>query len=289
MKLKSDMFPYPVLSKELDDFKTGDFEVNISQKKMSINQTLLNFTFNLDNREINELIKQDKAQFVIHIEGQASSYRKLIYLQKGETTKEVELRSDSTPKKLFVNMMVIATDIIRDYKNKGFNPEYYGEDFIVPEIEKGSILAFDTMAELQVDFSNHEYGNLKSMVRIAKFSKRFMEVDLDGDVIQINLPEKSYIAYVNLSSSSKVQQQLLLVTIILPALTVAIEKVKKLEVDDSKEWYKSLGELLKKIDYNIEELPESEESSMMLAQQLLDFPLESSLYEYYKFEEMKNE
>ena len=100
-------------------------------------------------------------------------------------------------------------------------------------------------------------------------------------------PEKSYLAYVCLSNSSKVQQRLLLTTIILPAITVAIEKIKRLEVDDSKEWYKSLGELLKKIDYNIEDL--QEESSMMVAQQLLDFPLESSLYEYYKFEEMKNE
>ena len=287
MKLKSDMFPYPVLSKELDDFITGDFEVSISQKKMSLNSILLTFNFSLSNSEIDELIKQNKAKFAIHIEGQASSYRKLFFLEKGETRKEIELISESTPKKLFVNMMIIATSAINNYSNKGFNPDYYGTDFVIPEIEKGSILAYDTMAELQVDFANNEYGSLKSMVRIAKYNKKYMEVDLDGDVIQINLPERSYLAYVCLSNSSKVQQRLLLTTIILPAITVAIEKIKRLEVDESKEWYKSLGELLKKIDYNIEDL--QEESSMMVAQQLLDFPLESSLYEYYKFEEMKNE
>ena len=281
------MFPYPVLSKELDDFITGDFEVSISQKKMSLNSILLTFNFSLSNSEIDELIKQNKAKFAIHIEGQASSYRKLFFLEKGETRKEIELISESTPKKLFVNMMIIATSAINNYSNKGFNPDYYGKDFVIPEIEKGSILAYDTMAELQVDFANNEYGSLKSMVRIAKYNKKYMEVDLDGDVIQINLPEKSYLAQVCLSNSSKVQQRLLLTTIILPAITVAIEKIKRLEVDESKEWYKSLGELLKKIDYNIEDL--QEESSMMVAQQLLDFPLESSLYEYYKFEEMKNE
>ena len=112
MKLKSDMFPYPVLSKELDDFITGDFEVNISQKKMSLNSILLTFNFSLSNSEIDELIKQNKAKFAIHIEGQASSYRKLFFLEKGETRKEIELISESTPKKLFVNMMIIATKVL---------------------------------------------------------------------------------------------------------------------------------------------------------------------------------
>ena len=36
MKLRSDLFPYPVLSNELDDFSNGKFNVSISQRKISV-------------------------------------------------------------------------------------------------------------------------------------------------------------------------------------------------------------------------------------------------------------
>ena len=79
-----------------------------------------------------------------------------------------------------------------------------------------------------------------------------------------------------------------MVAIILPALTMAIESVKQNIVDETKEWYEALGHLLSKINYDIEDLKGSEENSLTIAQQLLDFPLENALYNYYSFIEEKN-
>ena len=289
MKLRSDLFPYPVLSNELDDYMNSSFEVEINQEKISVNRIKLSFEFKLDNAELNSLIEEEKASFAIHIEGESSSYRKLAYLTKDEYKYSVELESKTTPKKLFVNFMVIAKENIHNYSNKNFNKDYYGDDLVIELIEKGSILAYDTMAELNIDFSNDDNGSLKSMIRVAEFDENYMEVDFDSDVIQINLPKKSYIAYVNLSNSSQERQKLLLVTIILPALTMAIEKIKYGEIDETVEWVVSLGYLLKKINLDIESIRDSDYNSMKIAQQLLDCPLENVLYDYYMYEEEKNE
>ena len=147
MKLRSDLFPYPVLSKELDDYIDSSFEVEINQEKISINRVKLSFEFMLNNEELNSLIEEERASFAIHIEGEASSYRKLVHLDKDEFKYSIELESKTTPKKLFVNFMVIAKEKIYNFSNKNFNKEYYGDDLVIEQIEKGSILAYDTMAE----------------------------------------------------------------------------------------------------------------------------------------------
>jgi hypothetical protein len=289
MKLRSDLFPYPVLSKELDDYIDSSFEVEINQEKISINRVKLSFEFMLNNEELNSLIEEERASFAIHIEGEASSYRKLVHLDKDEFKYSIELESKTTPKKLFVNFMVIAKEKIYNFSNKNFNKEYYGDDLVIEQIEKGSILAYDTMAELNIDFSNDDNRSLKSMIRVAEFDENYMEVDFDSDVIQINLPKKSYIAYVNLSNSSQERQKLLLVTIILPALTMAIEKIKYGEIEETVKWVISLGYLLKKINLDIESISDSNYNSMKIAQQLLDCPLENVLHDYYMYEEGTNE
>ncbi len=47
--------------------------------------------------------------------------------------------------------MIVAEKI--NYKNSGFlNKDYYGENLVIPEAEKGSIPPHDTMAELNIDF-----------------------------------------------------------------------------------------------------------------------------------------
>lgn len=289
MKLRSDLFPYPVLSKELDDYIDSSFEVEINQEKISINRVKLSFEFMLNNEELNSLVEEERASFAIHIEGEASSYRKLVHLDKDEFKYSIELESKTTPKKLFVNFMVIAKEKIYNFSNKNFNKEYYGDDLVIEQIEKGSILAYDTMAELNINFSNDDNGSLKSMIRVAEFDENYMEVDFDSDVIQINLPKKSYIAYVNLSNSSQERQKLLLVTIILPALTMAIEKIKYGEIEETVKWVVSLGYLLKKINLDIESIRDSNYNSMKIAQQLLDCPLENVLHDYYMYEEGTNE
>ncbi|MGQ7356243.1 hypothetical protein ACTGZM_04260 [Streptococcus suis] len=285
MKLKSEIFPYPVLSSELDDFSNGKFESRISQKVISFTKIELLIDFVLENFELNKLIENGDAVFAIHIEGLASSFRKLYILNNGEWSKKIELSSDNVPSKIFINTMIIANNTIYNYRNSGFNEEYYGRQLIIEKIDKGSILAYDTMAELEVNFSNLEKPTLKSMIRVASKKQNFMNVDFDGDVIIVNLPEKSFIAYTQLSSSSISKQKLLLSTIILPALTMIVENIKHGRVDDETKWYESICRLLEKIGLSLDKILTEDIDSMIVAQQLLDFPLDDALYSYYSEEE----
>ncbi|KKF60453.1 hypothetical protein QFE98_06165 [Streptococcus uberis] len=115
-----------------------------------------------------------------------------------------------------------------------------------------------------------------------------MDVDIDGDVIQVNLPEKSYFSYVNLSKSNQVKQKLLMTTIILPALTMVIEKVRLGEVESTLKWYDSLEKLLSKIGHSLDDFIGSSEDSMNIAQQLLDYPLMTVLSDFYEMDEVDN-
>ena len=56
--------------------------------------------------------------------------------------------------------MVIAKEKIYNYSNKNFNKDYYGDDLVIEQIDKGSILAYDTMAELNIDKSSWVWWEL---------------------------------------------------------------------------------------------------------------------------------
>ena len=277
MKLKADLFPYPVLSNDTDDFLVGSFSANITQKQVSPTNIQLSFNFVLDNKEIQELIENEKAKIAIHLEGKGSSFRKLIVLEKDEMFKEVVLDAQDVPKTIFANMVIVATNQIVNYTNSGFNKEFYGEGFVVPYIKKGALLAFDTMAEIDIIFSK---------IRVTRTDEQYMYFDFDRNVILINLPKDSYDAYINLSKANKQTQNLLITTIILPALMNAIEKVQKEEIgDNSLDWYYSLSKLLEQNGLSVDDLITSNKDSMIVAQQLLGFPVKDSLVDFYNLKD----
>lgn len=286
MKLKADLFPYPVLSNDTDDFLVGSFSANITQKQVSPTNIQLSFNFVLDNKEIQELIENEKAKIAIHLEGKGSSFRKLIVLEKDEMSKEVVLDAQDVSKTIFANMVIVATNQIVNYTNSGFNKEFYGEGFVVPYIKKGALLAFDSMAEIEIIFSNFEQPSLNTMIRVTRTDEQYMYFDFDRNVILINLPKDSYDAYINLSKANKQTQNLLITTIILPALMNAIEKVQKEEIgDNSLDWYYSLSKLLEQNGLSVDDLITSNKDSMFVAQKLLGFPVKDSLVDFYNLKD----
>lgn len=76
MKLRSDLFPYPVLSNELDDFSNGKFNVSISQKKISVSRFLITFDFQLENEDLQNLILEKKSKICNSFRG------KIFFLSK---------------------------------------------------------------------------------------------------------------------------------------------------------------------------------------------------------------
>ena len=287
MKLKADLFPYPVLSRELDDYVESDFYTELEYSQISPSNVTITIDFSLDNEMLTKLIQEGKACYAVHLEGVSSSFRKLYKLNLNESSIAINLNSDFVSRTIEVNTMIIANQDFESYYNEKFNSIYYGTDFSINKVYKGDILAFDTMIELLIDFSNKENPNTKSMIRIAARDQQYMSVDSDGEVIQVYLPKKAHTAYTNLSNSNEVKKNMLLVTVVLPALSYVINQIKHDEVEKNREWFMALKELLLKMNYDSNSIKTAD--SLKVAQELLDLPFENALYEFYQWEEHRDE
>lgn len=281
MKLKADLFPYPVLYDEMDDFVESSFKTTLDYVHESPSYVKLTAKFILNNSSLEKLIKENKARYALHIEGVSSSYRKLVKSEINSHEINVYLHSDDISGNIEVNTMLVANENICNYKNNKFNPDFYGDNYIVKSIEKGDVLAFDTMATIKIDFSNRDNRSKESMIRVSAKNQKFMSVDTNGDVIHVYLPLKDHKAYITLSKSNSIKEKLLLNLVILPTLTIVLERVKSGEISDDCEWYKVLLDLLNKYGYD-DTLAGKE--TLEVAQQLLDFPLNDSIHNFYLME-----
>lgn len=78
MNLKADLFPYPVLTPELDDYlDNNSFDAQINVNPESFGVISVSADFKLDNQSLKELVDSGNACYALHVEGVASSYRKL--------------------------------------------------------------------------------------------------------------------------------------------------------------------------------------------------------------------
>lgn len=287
MKLKADLFPYPVLNSEMNDYENSEFSSDIHFEKVSPSKMNVLVKFKLNDAMLERFIAEEKAVYAVHLEGVSSSYRKLFTASNFQNELAISLNANEIGGKIEVNTMIIASETIENYSNPNFNNEYYGDNFNIPRVIKGDILAFDTMAELNIKFTNKENPNAKSMIRVAAINDVYMDVNIDGDIILVNLPINAHKAYQVMSRSDQIKQSMLLVTIVLPALTYVIERVKNGDFNRDSLWVPALFELLKKVGYDEQTILTAD--AMKVAQQLLDAPLEDALYNFYKGAELAHD
>lgn len=280
MKLKADLFPYPVLNSEMNDYENSRFSSDIHIEKVSPSKMNIMVKFTLNDTMLEQFIAEEKAVYAVHLEGVSSSYRKLFITPKFQSEITIPLNANDISGKIEVNTMILANETIKDYSNPNFNKDYYGDNFNVLKLDKGDILAFDTMAELSIKFVNKENPNAKSMIRVAAINETYMNIDIDGDIILVNLPKKAHEAYQILSRSDQVKQNMLLVTVVLPALMYVIERVKNGDFNRDSLWVPALFELLNKVGYDEQTILSAD--ALKVAQQLLDAPVEDALYNFYK-------
>lgn len=290
MKLKSNQFPYPVLNNNLDDYLNSEFNAKLQIIEQTPLQITLNVQYDLQNPGIKELITNEQATYAIHVEGASSSYRKL-FTPKNPSIDDFitfDLSPGDISAKMEFNPIIIATEDIVSFKNNDFNTLYYGEDFSIPNIQKGDILAFVETIELNFIFDNRENLNARSMIQIAISKDKNMHIDTNQEKIMVYLPKNDYEAYINLSKSSETRQKLLMIAVILPTLTYALERLASEEVDPSLQWVDALTDLLNENNIEVIDLTESPSKSLEYAQKLLNYPVEDSISNFYQ-EELSSE
>ena len=75
MNITKRLYTYPVLSEERDDYTDSVFDADVQYKMNGVNNLLFDFGIEMDNKELQKMILEGDAEYVVHIECANTSYR----------------------------------------------------------------------------------------------------------------------------------------------------------------------------------------------------------------------
>lgn len=272
MDIKYRLYPYPVLWDKNDDFNNSSFECDIDLNR-DVKRFILNLTFKLKNQDLKDLIERGKAEYLLHIESSASSYRMAV--NTSDTNKSVYLEDEHLLGKVSLCPFIVAKEDIEGYTNKDFNEDYKGITF---NLSKGTILAIGTQQIFKVDKENDDLSKLPSVFTVYKKETAEdmpMEIEINNDKIRIglNIPD-----YENYYACVQTKPNIVNAFIIYPAIIYAFERLKE-AFDEYKEyrWFMALEKMMKKYGIDLDEDLISSKSSVELAQKIMNFPVKHAL------------
>ena len=274
MEIKYNLYPYPVLWDKNDDYKKpSKFSVEVEPKE-DFKNIKLKINFLLKDKEIEKLIKENKAEYVVHIEGSSTYFREII------STKETEisyvLKDRDILGRLQVNFFILARQDIKNYKNDNFNEDYSSETF---NLKKGNIIAIADGYRFDIEKNDDELGKISSIFSICKketVEQTGMTIDMGYEKIRIGLNITDYVNYSQLSQNPNKVESVNSI-IIFPALIYIFEQLKKdfNETDYTEyKWFRALENIFKKNGEDLNKGLLENEISIDLAQRVLNYPIE---------------
>ena len=274
MEIKYRLYPYPVLWNKNDDYKKpSKFLVEIEAKE-NFKNIKLKINFLLKDKEIENLIKENKAEYVVHIEATSTYFRELISTRETEIT--YDLKDRDILGKLEINFFILAKQDIRGYRNDNFNEDYSSEAF---NLKKGNIIAIADGYRFDIEKNDDELGKISSIFSICKketVEQTGMTVDMSYEKIRIGLNITDYVNYSQLSQNPNKVDSVNSI-IIFPALIYIFEQLKKdfTETDYTEyKWFRALENIFKKNGQELNKELLENEISIDLAQRVLNYPIE---------------
>lgn len=277
MNINSLYFPYPVLSNENNDYLGSFFDVSYDMIEKGFNSQSIQIKFQLDDRKIEDMIEKNQASMMVHIECSVTSFRKLYRLDQAENEIEIRINPDKMRDKVEISSFIILNEDIEEYRNDSINKLIYGENYRAKNLERGNILAAVYTQDLQIEVDTDDFEKISSIIRVGQSKDKFLEVDLDGEIILVKMPKKQHEQYVKLSGG--VYSDVIMTSTILPALVYVLDMLgdsKNLGTYSDLTWYRVIKSKLSLKDINIEDINDSH-SSLKLAQMILESPLERAL------------
>jgi len=282
MEIRYRLYPYPVLASFLPEvYKTSYFKVVINEVQDGYNRKLM-FTAYLKNRELQNLIEKNKANYVYHLECAQTGFRKVI-----ETKKECEsytLEEKKVKGRLQICAFIVAKENLQGFTSEDFDEDYSGLKF---DIDAGCVLAVNG-SQISIDIVDdfEDLANTPSIFSIIQNQDQKiteMKIDYFKEKIVILLPYYNYTYYKSLNQNAELQS-LLTSLVIMPALVYILDIIKnsdgeaKAEFAQNCGWYRTIRKTLKtKFSCDIENGGLDEQDSLELAQKIINNPLTDAL------------
>ena len=274
MEIKYRLYPYPVLWDKNDDYKKPSKFLAEVEAKENFKNIKLKINFLLKDKEIENLIKENKAEYVVHIEATSTYFRELISTREAEIN--YDLKDNDILGRLQMSFFILAKEDILDYKNSNFNEDYSGESF---NLKKGNIIAIADSYRFDIEKNEDNLEKVSSIFSICQketVEQTGMTVDMNSEKIRIALNKTDYINYHQLSQNSN-NINIINSIIIFPALIFIFEQLKK-DFDENDfvdyKWFRALRKIFEKNNQSLNKDLLENELSIDLAQKILNYPIE---------------
>ncbi|MBT2583159.1 hypothetical protein [Planococcus sp. ISL-109] len=258
MKVKARNFPHPVLNPVSDDFLKGSFKGEIIEKIQENDMLEFKIHLDLNNPDLQNLIRMKKASFNIHFECISTMQR--FTFSKSEPDFKISIAKELLNKKVDVNFFILADQNIENYTNTDAHSDYTGVKF---GIQKGDILAFSESQTIYIE--KQPMSNTNSIFKVSKATDPkapSISISLNENQIEIAIPEASYEKVGQLQAYGDDCNKVLISMLYLPALIDTLFNIQDMaqnqeyELEDiaGLDWYRTLEKRLQKMGYNIAEL-----------------------------------
>ena len=275
MKINVDrLYTYPVLADGRDDYKTCKFSAEVKISADAANNLILNANFSTDCAELNRLIANGDAEYLLHAECPSTCYRKIFPSAAENFSCKIPL----THVKDKLNCMAFIV-LRRDVEKFFF--EDWNEDFAEFrfDLQKGSILAYKNFKSLPLPDDQNIFKNVSSIFSVYKKIDDItpFEFDMTSEKIKIGLNAKDYALYCRYCANPTLQP-IMNAMIILPVLVAVFNELKLEDAQDhsSDAWLLSLQAAYRRRRKDFNELLYSEDE-IKLAQEVMGLPISKAL------------
>lgn len=272
MDIRHRLYPYPVLSDTTSDYINSSFNMDLQATK-GMREICFFISLKLINNEIEQLIADGFAEYVIHIECPYTSYRTVIKTDEYEIKKNIP--EHQLNGKVTVCAFIIAKKTISEYYNSAFNEDYDGMSFL---LNRGNIIAIGGQVNIEITKDVEELSKIPSVFTICRCAEDVddsMKIDITGEKIAITLCNRSFENYkilTGIPSMLPVLHSMLIV----PTLIYTFETLKKEGISEFEDlrWFKSVERTLRNNDMILNEGLLDNIPSYELAQKSLDLPID---------------
>ena len=273
MDIKYRLYPYPVLASFNDDYKNSKFHVK-ADCVLDGFDVCINYSIELINPLIQELISKGKACFVFHLESARTGFR-----EAKETDKlngRIVIKDSRLNGDLSFCPFIIAKESITGYFNSDFN-----EDYTEPvTLERGYLIAIGNQNVWPITKNNVDLLNSSSPFKIGlnpDESVSNMVVDFESQPkIRILLSSKDLSCYKNMNNTPELKS-ILNSAVVVPALIYVLSELKQCEDMEtsfgSLSWYLSLKESYRKNFRKDITVDLANDNIFELAQKMLKTPI----------------
>lgn len=281
MNITKRLYSYPVLSEERDDYVDSVFDAEVQYKMNGVNNLQLDFDIEMDNKDLQNMILAGDAEYVIHIECANTSFRTAIHDISPHVSKQIPVGRING--RIEIIVLIVTKKDVSHFANSNWDDDYRGLSF---ELSKGSILAYKNIPAIDIVKNYEEFNSASSIFKVYKrltSEPKPMEVDLSTAQIGIGVGLQEYDIYSRFCDKEELQP-ILNSMMVFPALVYVFEELKQENGIDNysvRNWYVSLAKAYEKRGVNLEdELLDSDKTSIQLAQEAMELPLNSALRKF---------